>query len=296
MKFIKALCIISLFLILAVSLQAQCPECPVSIDNSVASYLELEFDPFPPGIDGIVKINVKQNDPRNGVYNAYQVTPTSWGIFNVPASFCCEGLKMDLIIKEKKCLVTANQFGGCGPTAPTTVNGDKCLGFLEHCQEEIEDFVIKNLHKIEDTGCQKWEGVCNTEGSIKRFGKVGIGTSTIPSGFDLAVKNGIVTSAVTVKLCNAGDWCDYVFEEDYVLRPLEEVDSFIDENGHLPGMPSAATLEKEGGFELRAIKISQLEKLEEAYLYTLDVKKRVDELKTKIALLKKENEHLKATR
>ena len=62
---------------------------------------------------------------------------------------------------------------------------------------------------------------------------------------------------------------DYVFSDDYALRPLSEVQAFIVENRHLPGVPSAADVTAQG-LDMTAMQMAQLEKIEELMLYTLD--------------------------
>ncbi|MDP2911219.1 MAG: hypothetical protein Q8N76_02670 [Candidatus Omnitrophota bacterium] len=70
---------------------------------------------------------------------------------------------------------------------------------------------------------------------------------------------------------------DYVFEPGYKLMPVLDVAGYITEHKHLPGLPSAGEVKSEG------IKIFEqnkllLEKLEEAYLYIIDLEKRVRKL------------------
>jgi hypothetical protein len=108
-------------------------------------------------------------------------------------------------------------------------------------------------------------------------GSVGIGT-TNPGAFKLAVEGGI--AARTVKVTNTS-FADYVFEPTYKLRPLSSVESYINENKHLPGMPSAKEVEKEGGFEMGNMNVKLLEKVEELTLYVIELKKEIEELKKK---------------
>lgn len=70
-------------------------------------------------------------------------------------------------------------------------------------------------------------------------------------------------------------WADYVFKPGYQLRPLSEVNTFIGLNGHLPGMPSAAEVEKQGGFEMGRLNILLLEKVEELTLYTIQQEQKI---------------------
>lgn len=99
-------------------------------------------------------------------------------------------------------------------------------------------------------------------------GRVGIGT-TDPQA-ELAV-NGQVF-AKKVKVTQSG-WPDYVFENDYKLPSLEEVDAFIKKTKHLPEVPSAAEIEKEG-LDLGNNQAVLLKKIEELTLYVIDQDKQ----------------------
>ena len=74
---------------------------------------------------------------------------------------------------------------------------------------------------------------------------------------------------------------DYVFEKDYALMPLEEVEKFVTENKHLPGMPNAKSL-IENGWQVGAMNNKLLEKIEELTLYMIALKKENEEMKRRI--------------
>ncbi|WP_138069692.1 hypothetical protein [Sulfitobacter sp. EhC04] len=63
---------------------------------------------------------------------------------------------------------------------------------------------------------------------------------------------------------------DYVFADDYALRPLAEVRAFIDKNSHLPDVPSEAEI-KANGVDMTAMQMTLLKKVEELTLYTLEL-------------------------
>ena len=81
-------------------------------------------------------------------------------------------------------------------------------------------------------------------------------------------------------------WADYVFEDDYELRSLKAVEKFIKKHKHLPDVPSAKVVEKNGIF-VGEMNATLLRKIEELTLYMIDLKKEVE-------TLKKENKALKA--
>ena len=104
---------------------------------------------------------------------------------------------------------------------------------------------------------------------VNNNGNVGIGT-TKPT-HKLAV-NGIIRAKEVI--VETG-WSDYVFEEDYVLAPLSEVEAHIEENGHLPGIPSASEIEANGA-KLSELVTLQMAKIEELTLYLIEKEKQLD--------------------
>ena len=74
-------------------------------------------------------------------------------------------------------------------------------------------------------------------------------------------------------------WHDYVFEPDYQLPKLEEVASYIEAEGHLPGIPSEAEVLAEG-VELGEMQGLLLKKIEELTLYVIKLEKQVNQLQT----------------
>ncbi len=75
---------------------------------------------------------------------------------------------------------------------------------------------------------------------------------------------------------------DYVFSEKYKLRSLEEVEMYINENSHLPEIPSAAEFEKDG-INLGVMSFDLLKKVEELTLYMIELKKENKELKKMVS-------------
>lgn len=114
-------------------------------------------------------------------------------------------------------------------------------------------------------------------------GNVGIGT-TNPDA-KLAVKGDIHTQEVKVDL-NGAIAPDYVFEEDYDLRSLEETESYIQANKHLPEIPSATEME-ENGFELKEMNLKLLQKIEELTLYLIEQNKQIEAQQNRIEQLEK---------
>ncbi|MGJ8733389.1 MAG: hypothetical protein ACSHW4_09585 [Cellulophaga sp.] len=98
---------------------------------------------------------------------------------------------------------------------------------------------------------------------------------------DLGIKGKLTSSEVKVKI---GGWADYVFNENYKLPTLEEVEKSIKQKGHLINIPSAQEVEK-NGVELGEMNRLLLEKIEELTLYILKQDKEVKSLNNKVMKL-----------
>ena len=82
-------------------------------------------------------------------------------------------------------------------------------------------------------------------------------------------------------------WPDYVFSDNYKLLSLKEVDDFIKEKKHLPGIPSEKEV-KEEGLSISDMMAKQMQKIEELTLYMIDLKKENDAIKKELAELQKD--------
>jgi hypothetical protein len=107
--------------------------------------------------------------------------------------------------------------------------------------------------------------------TLNSAGTLSIGTTTPGTSYKLVVEGTI--GARKVKVTQAA-WADYVFDSTYVLSPLELVENFIDVNKHLPDVPSAAAVEKDG-LDLGDNQALLLRKIEELTLYMIEFNKTI---------------------
>lgn len=124
----------------------------------------------------------------------------------------------------------------------------------------------------------------NNQGNARFSGKVTIGDiadNNMPGNYFLYVEKGILTEKIKVALKtdngSGGGWSDFVFNDDYQLMPLNKVESFIEKNKHLPEIPSAAEVAKDG-IDLAQMDAKLLQKIEELTLYVIQQQKRIEEL------------------
>lgn len=115
-------------------------------------------------------------------------------------------------------------------------------------------------------------------------GTVRIGNVAVPAGYKFAINGKAICEELKVKLSSSG-WPDYVFANNYKLRTLPQLEKYIQQNKHLPNIPSAAEVEK-NGIEVGDMQKKMMEKIEELTLYIIDLQKQIDELKAKDAVSK----------
>ncbi|MFA6400435.1 MAG: hypothetical protein WCX31_02250 [Salinivirgaceae bacterium] len=128
-------------------------------------------------------------------------------------------------------------------------------------------FLINNSEKM----------LLNTNGQLL----IGTSVTTINTAFKLAVAGKILAQEIQVAIAGTSPWPDYVFATDYNLRPLAELEQFVNENQHLPEVPTAKEV-KENGVGLGEMNAILLQKIEELTLYMIAQQKEIDALKAEV--------------
>lgn len=132
----------------------------------------------------------------------------------------------------------------------------------------------------------------NTNGtSFFNEGSLAIGTND-PKGYMLAVAGSAIATSITVKTVD--NWPDYVFRPTYTLPSLPSIKSYIEQNHHLPDMPSEEDV-KNKGIDLGEMVKLQTKKIEELTLYLIEKDKELKRQQTELATLKKAFEELRKT-
>jgi hypothetical protein len=115
-----------------------------------------------------------------------------------------------------------------------------------------------------------------TKMTLTNNGVLGIGVNPKINSdlmsYKLVVDGNIKCKKLRVDLQN---WADYVFDSKYELMDLAGIEDYINKNKHLPGMPSAEKIEKEGVDLGEMIKLQQV-KIEELTLLLIQMKKQID--------------------
>ena len=79
-------------------------------------------------------------------------------------------------------------------------------------------------------------------------------------------------------------WSDYVFDPEYRLSSLREVDTYIKKNRHLPGVPSEKEVMTKG-VTIGAMQAALLRKIEELTLYSIAQEKKIEALEARLKVI-----------
>ncbi|WP_422079611.1 hypothetical protein [Ulvibacterium sp.] len=187
---------------------------------------------------------------------------------------------------------------GIGTTSPS--NPLHISSSVENHQLRLEGINGKHAwiqYYPSGTGVVNWKNGVNAYGfniydmtnaayrlTISNSGNIGIGTVN-PGTYKLAVNGNVRAKEVRVET----GWSDFVFEKDYDLPTLEEVEGHIKEKGHLKDIPSGEEV-AENGILLGEMDSKLLQKIEELTLYMIDMNKEIQQLKKENSELKRKLE------
>ncbi|MCP9754964.1 hypothetical protein EGI26_07340 [Lacihabitans sp. CCS-44] len=211
-------------------------------------------------------------------------------------------LNMALGINSLLDLTTGSNTMAIGANAGRGKNGDNNIyigsnaGYTSTTSTENNQLYIQNSSVANTTPLIKGDFALNTlKINSKTTGFLAVGDwdaltpMPTPSGYRLIVQDGILSEKIKVALrTSSTDWADYVFEPEYKAKmmKLEDVEKFTLKNKHLPNVPSADQMVKEG---LDVGKTSKMfmEKIEELTLYMIELDKEVKALKAENEALKR---------
>jgi hypothetical protein len=245
------------------------------------------------------KLEVNGNIRANSIKGSFL---TSTGSITCGGSIASAGMVQGASFSSTGNLNTASGFFtgnvGIGTTNPSNVQGwSKVLDVAGTDHSKILATANNATFKTGLFTHSSWQGgggFVGTESNHTLFliagydpkmtiltnGNVGVGTKNPDA--KLTVNGDIHASEVRVNTSIPVP--DYVFTNDYKLKTLQEVENYIKENSHLPEIPSAKEIEKNGLF-LAEMNMNLLKKVEEVTLYLIQQNKEIEELRAQVKAL-----------
>ena len=168
-----------------------------------------------------------------------------------------------------------------GASIEATPEWSCCNGYPQGGYAGIKNISLNfMMHYNQDIGNSKYAAM-----SIRHNGDVGIGTTTPRE--KLSVNGNIRSKEIKV---DAENWPDFVFTKDYKKLSLSDLEAYIQQNKHLPGMPSAAEVEK-NGIALGEMNKVLLQRLEELTLHLIEKDKQINSQQSEMSkVIKKLND------
>ncbi len=226
-----------------------------------------------------------KDHPLNGTYSSTNTYSSVHNAYIISFPLLEEPTSLNFIVYTQfgQCIYLEGKLCENCPN-PLTFGTGSCIPFFSECGFDLLILLQNNSDEI---NCRQWKGNCDKNTDIYRLGNVGVGTESWPENADakLIVKNGIITNKVKLEMCNQGNWCDYVFDQDYPLPSLEEIEQFIIANRRLPNTPSGSEIARIGHFELKEVTLNQLEKIEEITWHVIKLQKELDHLENRLTIL-----------
>lgn len=166
--------------------------------------------------------------------------------------------------------INMNSTGGNALYASGTAPS-RFAGLLQYAANYAGTYAAQTLvdkHYIDSSATVAAANAAADTSGINFTGKVFIGTTAVTDpAVVMAVNGTLLTQRIRVQV--AGDaWPDYVFGKKYTLSTLASTETYIRQNGHLPGVAAAAEVEK-SGVDIGATQALLLKKIEELTLHII---------------------------
>jgi hypothetical protein len=179
-------------------------------------------------------------------------------------------IALGLVITDRSNIYNAFSVNGDGQLKMEVSSATSSLDMIS-----IVDNQNNNLFKVNGLGQLKMK-VASSNEDLHMLNIVDEQDNEV---FRVTGSGTVVATEYYARLKN--NFPDYVFEEDYQLMSLSDLENYISKNKHLPNMPTAAEVE-EKGMELSELVRVQTEKIEELTLYVIQLKRELDVLQLEI--------------
>ena len=150
------------------------------------------------------------------------------------------------------------------------------IGQLKVDRVELRDVVYRQGYTPPDTSEHTiqygWQKI-DTLGLTLPNGKLALNSSQLDPNYQFWVNGSMKAGEILIQVDSVPD---YVFEPDYALWSLEDIEQYIQVNKHLPGIPSQYEIKQQGGANMGEFNMKLLQKIEELTLHIIDLEKRIE--------------------
>ncbi len=167
-----------------------------------------------------------------------------------------------------------------GGTEKATIQATEFCGYRPACPKDLyfdaKNYIFQNGNV--GIGVEDPQAKLHVDGKILCSGEIEV------ADLNSSSINVNSLNAKNIKMDMHGA-ADYVFDDNYELKSLDEIENYVNEHKHLPGMPSAAEMDA-NGVSVSQISNLLLEKVEELTLHMIELKKENAALKAEVKELK----------
>ena len=268
----------------------------ISVTNNTANSSNGDLRTFSPLVCGIryVKMTINYSNASNYRVDLYEIE-----IYGTTSLCINDGYNKKLFVSDVAAFNTSASFGGAitaSSLITTTINSPTTMNLMSGGTNRVSIQATTGLVRILNdlsvsgtftaNGIAKFQNGNTTNMVISSDGKVGIGTTNNTVNgitYKLAVAGSVV--ATSIDIVGTVPAADYVFEQNYKLKSITELEKYVKNNKHLPDIPSAKEF-KEKGYSIGKLDDLLLKKIEEITLYVIEQNKRIEALEKENQLLK----------
>ncbi|MEP2058070.1 MAG: hypothetical protein ABJJ05_09710, partial [Maribacter litoralis] len=178
--------------------------------------------------------------------------------------------------------VPAYRFTNNGDTGMYLIDEDGILGFTANDKEAIRIDDLQNVGigpTFEENGTPIAARL-HVDGNIRAEGAI--------------TASGLITQSTPDYVFQKYFLANSILNPGYTFKTLAEIEAFVKENNHLPGIQSAQAVKEQGFWNVSESSRVNLEKIEELFLHTIEQEKKIKELQKANTSMSSELEALKA--
>jgi hypothetical protein len=239
---------------------------------------------LPKGGNGSGYVGINTTNPTNqlqiGDAGAYSTNSIAFGNGTNASAFYLGNNYTVWAASDNLSLMPTGGNGkvGINTTAPASKLQIGSVGNSNYGGDDIAFGNGTNASALYQNNAQSWWYSTTNIVLMPGGGNGNVGIGTLSPTYKLSVLGNIRATEVVVET----GWADYVFDKKYNRLPLVAVEKYINQNNHLPNIPSAYEIQS-NGLKVGEMQTKMMEKIEELTLYLIEANKRIEKLEKQTA-------------